>query len=566
MLHVQRLTPHRALLLLILLLMTAHTTLGGDLAATTSQRWLEDIDHLVERLHVMHPDVYAYTTQAEFDGAVANLKRRVPESTENEIVMGIHELLGLMHDAHTSVVPWKMGRCNITDGWSAFPVTFYRFTDGLFIMAADDQHRDLVGQRVVSIGGVDPDEALARMGRLVGADNAQGRLVMGSIYLSMGEALEYCGLTPDRTRLHLRLLAADGHEHEQTLTAGTLGAALQALHLVGNPSEGKAVMSDAATAPSPLYLSRPGDAYWFEYLPEHEAMYVHLLHMEPKAEEDFAHFYARMFDEFDRRGARTLILDIRNNGGGDHHELPLLKGVLARPELDHRDHLFVIIGRRVVSASQHFLTQFKMYTNATFVGEPTSSRPNFFGAQRFFNLPHSNLPVRTSVIFHQDESGWEMDGTSHPDYLVRFAAADFAENRDPALDLVLDFPRWSSLPGDLESSLVAAYEAGGMETMVQAYEEFMVTPESRYLDEYAFHTDFIWWMFRNKRDSDDYGRYLEFYTQRCPDSGGAWYSLAMRRKLAGDPDAARFCLERSLEAYPGNRPARMQLGLLEFER
>ena len=42
-------------------------------------------------------------------------------------------------------------------------------------------------------------------------------------------------------------------------------------------------------------------------------------------------------------------------------------------------HLFVIIGRRTFSAAQNTVNMIEKNTNATFVGEPTGSRPNFVG-------------------------------------------------------------------------------------------------------------------------------------------------------------------------------------------
>ena len=541
----------------------------AELSADPAQRnaqWIDDIDYLVARLQIVHPDVYAYNAPGEFDQAVADLKRRVPTDTDNEIVMGLHELMGLIHDAHSSIVPWREGQCAVTDTWRAYPVTYYRFRDGLYVLAASDTYRDLVGRRVVRVGDVTPDEALARMGRFVGADNAQGRLVMGSLYLLVAEALEYAGITSDPDHLTVRLADADGREIEHTLEPESFAEALASFYQMGKDVDGRVIMNETAPAPLPLYLTRPGDAYWFEYLPEHEAMYVCLLDMELKADEDFEAFYGRLFAEIDAKGAKTLILDVRNNGGGDHYEMPLLKGVIARPHLDDREHLFVITGRTTVSASQHFVTQFELYTNATFVGEPTSAKPNFYGAQRFFNLPNSGLTVRSSVIFHQDATGWEMVGTTHPDYLVELSADDFAANRDPVLDLILDFDRYADLPAQLKAALAKAYETDGAGALDGALQAFLAAHPQAHLDEYAFFGDFIWWMFEHKQSVEDYGTFLDLYTQRCPDASGAWYSLGIRRRNAGDPEAAVHCFDRSLAAYPGNRPARMERDLILFEQ
>ena len=58
-------------------------------------------------------------------------------------------------------------------------------------------------------------------------------------------------------------------------------------------------------------------------------------------------------------------------------------------------------------------------------------------------------------------------------------------------------------------------------------------------------------MFEHKQSVEDYGTFLELYTRRCPDASGAWYSLGIRRRNAGDPAAAIACFDRSLTALPG---------------
>ena len=225
------------------------------------------------------------TTPGEFDRAVAELKERVPTATDNEIVMGLHELMGLIHDAHSSIVPWREGQCAVTDAWRAYPVTYYRFSDGLYVLAAADKYRDLVGRRVLRIGNVEPDEAPgAQWGGSSVPTTRKGRLVMGSVYLLVAEALEYAGVTSDPDHLTLRLADADGHETELVLEPESSPRPWLRSTRWARTSTVGLIMNETAAAPLPLYLTRPGDAYWFEYLPEHETMYVCLLDMEPKAD------------------------------------------------------------------------------------------------------------------------------------------------------------------------------------------------------------------------------------------------------------------------------------------
>ena len=96
----------------------------------------------------------------------------------------------------------------------------------------------------------------------------------------------------------------------------------------------------------------------------------------------------------DSRNVKKLIIDLRLCPGGDHIELPLLKGILAKPHIDKPDCLFLIIGRITGSAAEHLTAQFETYTNATLLGEPAGSKPNQYGAMQKLPCPTADWRFR----------------------------------------------------------------------------------------------------------------------------------------------------------------------------
>lgn len=530
-----------------------------------SEAMIEDIDYLAGRLEVMHPNIYANVTEEAFKGAVNDLKSRASTLTDIEFVFGIHEIVAMIQDSHTSVIPWKVGNSPLTDNTHVYPVTYYKFSDGIFVIAADKNNTEIVGKKVILLNDVPAEYALKQAGRFVGADNAQSRLTGAMIYMSAAECLEYCGILDQGEQLTLTLGNENGSEFEYTIDPIPLPEALGKIYFPGQETKGKVLQNRNAKEPLPLYLSKPGNSYWFKYLPESKTMYVCLLAMQQKDKESFADFYARMFKTFDKKKAEVLILDVRNNSGGNHYEQPLLKGVIARPDLDQTGKLFIIMGRETASASQHFVNQFESYTNVIKVGENTSAKPNFYGAQRFFDLPNSHLPIRTSIAYHQDVSDWDNANTSHVDFYRPLSSSDFANNQDPALDLILRFDEVKHLPELSVKKLAKAYKKDGVDGIKKAFVELKTQYADSGLNCSPVAYNFGNWLSGNSKKEEDVTEYLEYATQQYPDRSELWFWLALNYKNTGQMEKAKTCLHDALENHSGDVLCQRMLALINFE-
>ena len=58
------------------------------------------------------------------------------------------KLVAMVRDGHTGLNPRQFVRGGV------YPVRFYRFSDGMYVRAAAPAYADLVGSKVVRIGGV----------------------------------------------------------------------------------------------------------------------------------------------------------------------------------------------------------------------------------------------------------------------------------------------------------------------------------------------------------------------------------------------------------------------------
>ena len=93
-----------------------------------------------------------------------------------------------------------------------------------------------------------------------------------------------------------------------------------------------------------------------------------------------------LFAEIDRLQPPRVVLDMRDNGGGDFTVFreSVLAAIRERPRLNRPDRLYVIIGREMFSAAMSNAADLRLQTNATLVGEPIGERPNSYQEVRFF--------------------------------------------------------------------------------------------------------------------------------------------------------------------------------------
>jgi hypothetical protein len=273
-----------------------------------------------------------------------------------------------------------------------------------------------------------------------------------------------------------------------------------------------------------------------------------------------------MFDVFDQQGTQKLIIDVRNCPGGDHIELPLFKGILARPSLDRPDRLFLIIGRRTGSASQHLTSVLESYTNATLIGEPTASKPNQYGAMQNFRLPYSRLEIACATKYFQDAEPADYSMFSAPQIYVQMTSTDYVERRDPVMACIADYGSFDHLRSEFKALMSTAYLEGGIAGIKHAYYEVKGTyVQQGFNMEVLLYDDLDLWMAENKESMDDYVEYLMFIQSELPNSIKVSYDLAFWMNERGDRESARRLLRKCLELNPEHHHARWRLGLIEFE-
>lgn len=390
--------------------------------------WRHDIDYLVAEARRMHsgPDRPAFS--AAFDSAAADLRTRVPTLTNDRIVVELGRLMTRLGDGHTGIYgPGDDTPLSFES--AALPVLFYLFDDGLHIVDAAGDARRWIGARVLQIGERPVDEILAVLDEYVHHDNSMTVRWLGVRFaLRRTALLEALGATDDLSRVTLTLRDREGREHEVTLEAGEYEFRRKL-----RPPAGSEVSDQ------PLYLRDVDRQYWLEALPAADALYWQFNQVRDREDgPSIAEFADTLRSALERTTANNLIVDVRHNNGGNNGLLrPLIRTLVWWEAGDPERRIFVIMGRNTFSAAQNFLNRVERWTDAVFVGEPSSSSPNFSGEETELVLPYSRVRGSISNRYWQDSDPDDERPWIPPQVPIGLSSDEYFANEDPALAAVL---------------------------------------------------------------------------------------------------------------------------------
>jgi hypothetical protein len=417
----------RKTLLILMVLLTAMSSaaaLGsrhqaGQEPAERSQ-WAADLDFLANELPARHMNFYFKITPERFQADVAALKARIPKLSRTQFLTELARLVATVGDSHTAftVIPEK-----------AFPLKLYWFKEGICVTDTASEFAALLNGRLESVDGHPIEEVVRAFAGIIPHDNEAQVRDFVPRFLASSEHLLGLGLIakPDEAAFAVR--TPDG----RTVTARMTSLPVSAVKTVA--------WAAPAVEPSrlPLYRRTAGQAYGSVYLPDSRTLYFAYNSCRDLPDRPFAAFAAGLWDTIRRNPIERLVIDLRNNGGGDSSILdPFIAEVAAAKDINRKGRLFVIVGRRTFSSAILNALDLRKKTEAVFYGEPTGGKPNHYGEVQTLTLPHLGLKVSYSTKYFQVVEGDEP--SLMPDVPVELGLDDHLALRDPVLEAILARP------------------------------------------------------------------------------------------------------------------------------
>lgn len=381
-------------------------------------RIARDLDQLLSALDSVHPNAWHSISREDFVAALDAYESALPDFSPDEAVVELMRVVALLsrdgRDGHQFAVPQPGSEA------PALPLTVYEFDEGVTITAAAPPHEGLVGGQITAIAGTSIDDVLAAIEPLVPRDGPATVPAFRPIFLPRTEVLRGLGIIGDGPVE----LTIDHHGLEIVESVEPIGFdAYQ--EFLGNRAMHQLPASDRSrylTDPEPLTIEEMGDG----------VLYIRYRNVVAPSVDD-----ARELVE--GGSVRRLVLDLRQNPGGDNTTYgPLLDLVRDFAE-DHPGELRVLIDRVTFSAASNLSTEIEQGTDAVFVGEPMAGGLNFWDDVNFVRLDSLPVPMQVGVSTRYWEFAEPDDPrlTIEPDIPITASSEDFLAGGDPVLEAAL---------------------------------------------------------------------------------------------------------------------------------
>jgi hypothetical protein len=263
------------------------------------------------------------------------------------------------------------------------PVRFYSFDDGLYVTRTSPAFQNLLGAKVVRIGRMTVDDAVAAVTPTVHHDNPMQVRDLLPTWLVVPEILHARGVIEEMEQVPLGVEDSTGARRTVRLTPLPPGTAVEWLD---------------ARRPgvAPLYLRFPDRRHWFVQLPDTRTVYARYREVLDDEDQTVAQFAGRLSAYLREHAIERLVLDIRGNVGGNGFlNRPLIRTIVRAEPLWKPGGLFVLIDRGTFSAAVMLAAELERATPAIFVGEPTGGKPNGYGDSRRVRLPRVHTLLAT---------------------------------------------------------------------------------------------------------------------------------------------------------------------------
>ncbi len=386
--------------------------------------WCEDLLSLVDAMTAQHPDLFYSVSREEFEDAVGALYDGVADMHDDEVLVECMRLFALVSrggkDGHSGIAPGQAA--------PRLPLRLYRFSDGWFVVGAATEHAQLVGARVDAIAGTPIEQAAELVRGIVSADNDMNRTGKAAAYLTSVEVLHGLGVIDDTATVELAL----------TINGSAKSVAF-------TPQAGMLHIGHGGGALPPderaLWLSRPGEMWWHAVVDD--ALYVQFnaVLATSSAGQSIQSFADEVVAAFDAGGCDRLVIDVRQNGGGNNQSFhPLIAALQAHERINTQGKLFVLAGRATFSAAGNFVTVIEREAHSILMGEDTGGGPNQYGDARNISLPHHHgFTARISTRYHEFDAEHPDRLTHEPHVRVELSSADWLAGRDPVLQRALEY-------------------------------------------------------------------------------------------------------------------------------
>lgn len=383
-----------------------------------NSRWVKDLNYLQEALPKKHANLFFKVSEDQFNDQINELKKSVENLNDDEIIDEIYRIVALVEDGHTKAQR-EFSR--------SYPFQFYYFKDSIYAINTIDEYKEALNCELIKINGQDIKTIEDKLSPLISRENDVTIKKVSPNYLFRPEILHGVKII-DNIDSVVDFTFKDRNGKAFDLKVESLDTTID--------NGKKFLISRDYDETYPLYMQKPDFNYWYQYLEKDKVLYLkYNACSQDEKSGRIDDFNNEVLNFMQNNQVDKFVIDMRNNSGGGENKLDAIIEGIKNSNLNDKKRFFVIVGRPTFSAAIIDVVKWRNETNAAFIGESTSGKPNHYGSVKNFSLPNSKLNVQYSTKYVK--SGDDERDSFIPDKTIELSIDDYVNKKDPVLDYIL---------------------------------------------------------------------------------------------------------------------------------
>ena len=383
-------------------------------------KWMEVLNFLSKELPRRHKNLYFSINETDYLGSIQTLKEDLPQLESHEIKVRIAQIIASVGDAHTSI--------NIPVYYLC-PLEFYWFSDGIYAINTSKSDKTMLYKKITHIDGIAIEKVIETLSTMISHENESFLKSLLPKYLPAIEFLYGLKIAHNLNGLIFTFQKEKGNQEEWFVNSYPFSEYIDQINANRIPiSEDKL----------PLYRKNSSQYYWMEYIEEAKTMYFNYRSCKEMLGESVEDFGQRLMHDIEAHDVEKLVIDIRNNTGGNSTLLdPFIDELKKCNKINRTGKLYVIIGRDTFSSALLNAYSLKSSTDAILVGEPSGGKQNCYGEVKRDILKHSGFTIGYSTKYYNLIENDDILSL-YPDVEKELTMQNYIDNTDPCMEYILN--------------------------------------------------------------------------------------------------------------------------------
>lgn len=381
---------------LVILICTFFLSISAKSQNLTKEQLKQDLDSFRIKLPINHKNLFAKITPKEFEEKINKVEKKLPNLSKEEFEVELAKIIKQVGDEHTMVIPKII---------NIFPIDIDFFKEGIYYTSKNSNNFEY--EKIKSIGNKDISEVIEKFKTVIPNEN---EYYFKTIFLSFVKFPDYLnGLKINNNLSEIKL--------NEELTIQSI------------PRNNYIPIKNTN-----LLRFSKSDNYWFKYMEDKNILYINYSKCNEIKEYPFSQFTYDIFKIIENKDVKTIVIDLRENGGGNSAIIKPFLNKLKDSNLNDKEKLFVLIGRKTFSSALMNAITLKKDFNSTLIGEPTSGNINHYGEVRGIELPNTKTIIQYSTKYWENWKG--KIGPLKPDVNIEYSFENYKNNIDEALEYI----------------------------------------------------------------------------------------------------------------------------------